>query len=265
MTRDDRSPVRDRDAAERRPRRRAPDAAAASQAWVAHRVALLVVGGIGGAVSAADQWAQRDALDPDSAGPAGTRALVEILRDHGVDVVVARDRAAAVRALAAAAGDPRAARCAGAVGRRRGRPSPGRADDVVLIEPRSRTLDLLLPGRHRPASRPDASPVEPDCDVPDAVRAGAVGPGRRSTARATAQLGLLSGRRRLRAPRPRRPARGRVAAVDGGALFTNEHLAENGNAALALNLMGRHPLVVWYVPGAGRHRPRRRRPRRSAS
>ena len=40
----------------------------------------------------------------------------------------------------------------------------------------------------------------------------------------------------------------RVSAVDGRTLFANESLAENGNAALALNLMGRHPRVVWYVP-----------------
>ncbi|MFC0198776.1 DUF4350 domain-containing protein, partial [Microbacterium arthrosphaerae] len=60
---------------------------------------LLVIGGIGGAVSAANQWAQRGALDPDSTGPAGARALAEVLRDHGVEVEVARDRAAASAAL----------------------------------------------------------------------------------------------------------------------------------------------------------------------
>lgn len=41
----------------------------------------------------------------------------------------------------------------------------------------------------------------------------------------------------------------RIAAVDGRELFVNERLADDGNAALALNLMGRHALVVWYVPG----------------
>ncbi|HWI32247.1 MAG TPA: DUF4350 domain-containing protein, partial [Microbacterium sp.] len=40
----------------------------------------------------------------------------------------------------------------------------------------------------------------------------------------------------------------RIALIDAGGLFTNEHLAENGNAALAIGLMGRHPVVVWYVP-----------------
>ncbi|MFK4837179.1 DUF4350 domain-containing protein [Microbacterium sp. ZW T2_14] len=215
-------------------------------AWVGIALALLVVGGIGGAVSEANQWAQRGALDPDSAGPAGTRALVEILRQHGIDVVVARDRAAASQALAAgpatlvmpdtpALSDDAVADLAGG------------ADDVVLIEPRARTLELLLPGSAPAGVAPDAD-VDPECDVADAVRAGAVAPGGLFNAGdgvtacypAADGFGLLV-----------RSDGGRAAAVDGRALFTNEHLAENGNAALAVNLMGRHPLVVWYLPGPG--------------
>jgi hypothetical protein len=216
-------------------------------AWVAIGLALLVVGGIGGAVSAANQWAQRDALDPDSAGPAGTRAIAEILRDHGVEVRVARDRAAASEALALgpatlvlpdapALSDEAVTALAGA------------ATDVVLIEPRARTLDLLLPGSAPAGVAPDEA-VSPDCDVDDAARAGAVAPG-----------GIYRADDDDSACYPAGDAfglvvdttdRGRIAAVDGRALFTNDRLAENGNAALAANLMGRHPLVVWYVPGLG--------------
>ena len=58
---------------------------------------LLVIGAIGAGLSGLSHWAERDVLDPDSAGPDGTRALVEILRDQGIDVVVARDREAALR------------------------------------------------------------------------------------------------------------------------------------------------------------------------
>ncbi len=91
--------------------------------------------------------------------------------------------------------------------------------------------------------------LEPGCEVEDAVRAGAVAPGGLYTAGdgiaacypAADGFGLLV----------RSVDGGRVAAVDAAALFTNEHLAENGNAALAANLMGRHPLVVWYMPGPG--------------
>ncbi|MFE5409087.1 DUF4350 domain-containing protein [Microbacterium sp. NPDC056569] len=221
------------DAAPRRGRRIA--------AWVSIGLALLVIGGIGGAMSAAYQWAQRDALDPDSAGPAGTRAIAEILRDHGVEVRVERDRASAAEALgtgratlvlpdAPALSDDALAELADA------------ATDVVLVEPRARTLDLLLPGSAPAGVAPDEA-IDPGCEVEDALRAGAVAPGAVYAGDdgcypASDGFGLVVGS----------VDGGRVAAIDARPLFTNEHLAENGNAALAVNLMGRHPLVVWYVP-----------------
>ncbi|MFB7893177.1 DUF4350 domain-containing protein [Microbacterium sp. NPDC056044] len=232
------------------PERATPDAAPRRgrriAAWVSIGLALLVIGGIGGAVSAANQWAQRDALDPDSTGPGGTRALAEILRDHGVDVQVARDRTAAAEALAtgpatlvlpdapALSDEALAELVAGAA-------------DIVLIEPRARTLELLLPGS-APAGVAPVAPIAPGCDVEDAARAGAVSPGAvYSAGDATGcypdgdAFGLLVDS----------SDGGRVAAIDARPLFANEHLTENGNAALAVNLMGRHPLVVWYVPGLG--------------
>jgi hypothetical protein len=216
-------------------------------AWVAIGLALLVVGGIGGAVSAANQWAERGVLDPDSSGPDGARAITEILRDHGVDVRVARDRATVADALATgpatlvlpdapALSNDAVADLADA------------ADDVVLIEPRSRTLDMLLPGSAPAGVAPDAA-VEPGCDVEAARNAGAVTPGGLYSAGdgATGCYPAGDGFGLLTQPTDQ----GRISAVDGEALFTNQHLAENGNAALAANLMGRHPLVVWYVPGLG--------------
>ena len=217
--------------------------------WIAIGLALLVVGGIGGVVSAANQWAQRGAFDPDSSGPLGTRALAEILRGHGAEVRVARDRAAASAALDAASGsatlvlpDPPALSDTAVL------ELAGAASDVVLVDPRARTLGLLLEGSAPAGFAPDAA-VEPACDVGDARRAGAVVPGAVYTPGdgtaacypAAAGSGLLVAETDGR----------RVAAVDGRALFPNERLAENGNAALGVNLVGRHPLVVWYVPGIG--------------
>lgn len=216
--------------------------------WIAIGIVLLVVGGIGGAVFAANQWAQRGALDPASTGPSGTRALAEILRDHGVEVSIARDRVTASELLArgratlvlpdapALSDDAVAELAAGAT-------------DVVLIEPRARTLDLLLPGSS-PAGVAPAAAIEPDCELGEAQRAGAVSPGAVFGAGTGASgcypvgdaYGLLTAVT---------DEDGRVAAVDARALFSNEHLADDGNAALAVNLMGRHPLVVWYVPGPG--------------
>jgi hypothetical protein len=220
--------------------------------WIAIGVALILVGVAGAALSQLGSWSQRDALDPESAGPLGTRALVEILRDQGVEVVVARDRTSAARELTG-----RTATLvlpdAPALSDEALLTLTRRAAEVVLVEPRSRTVDLLIPGADSAGFAP-AGLVAPDCEVPDAVRSGAVAPGAVFTPGPSGDVagcypagggfGLLIGP--LGAD-----DLGRVAVVDGRTLFTNEHLAENGNAALALNLMGRHPLVVWYVPGLG--------------
>ena len=113
--------------------------------WIAIAIVLLLVGGVGAALSGIGRWAERDALDPESAGPLGTRALVEILRDQGVEVIVTRDRESAARELS-----ERSATLvlpdAPALSDDAVRALAERATDVVLVEPRSRTISLLLPG-----------------------------------------------------------------------------------------------------------------------
>lgn len=217
-------------------------------AWVGIGVFVLIAGIIGVALSGIAEWAQRNALDPDSPGPAGTRAAAQLLRDQGVEVVVVRDRGAARDALAQgpatlalpdtpALSDEALATLTDA------------AADTVLLDPRTRTLRMLLPGA-QPAGAASASAVAPDCDLAEAVRAGAIAPGAAFTPGddTTACYRAADGGWGLVV---RDDGERRRAAVDARVLFTNEHLAENGNAALALNLLGRHATVVWYVPGAG--------------
>lgn len=224
-------------------------------AWISIGVALLVIGAIGAALSGANQWAQRDALDPSSAGPSGTRALAEILRDHGVEVVVVRDRRSAAEAL----GDGGATLVLAdtpALSDHGVKQLAADAADVVLIEPRARTLHLLLAGS-APAGVATSEAVEPDCDLPDALRSGpitagtlfAAGPDVMSSTDVIACYPDAGGHALLVGERFGDD--GRIAAIDGRAVLTNDHLAEQGNAAIGVNLMGRHPLVVWYVPGPG--------------
>ncbi|WP_240642064.1 DUF4350 domain-containing protein [Microbacterium sulfonylureivorans] len=219
-----------------------------STVWIAIAAVLLLVGGIGAALAAAGEWSQRDELDPESAGPDGTRALVEVLRDHGVEVRVVRDRRAAADALATGPAtlvipDTPALSDDGLLTVTRA------AADLVMIDPRSRALDLLSSGAE-PAGVAPPGVVQPGCDLPDAVRSGGIEPGAvYLTADDDAVAcypsgdghGLLVGEVDGR----------RIVAVDGTVLFTNERLADDGNAALAVNLIGRHPLVVWYQPGPG--------------
>ncbi|MCP2637489.1 DUF4350 domain-containing protein [Microbacterium sp. HD4P20] len=219
-------------------------------AWIAIGVALVVIGGVGAAITAANEWAARGALDPASAGPTGTRAIAEILRDRGVEVEIVRDRDAAARALSdgtatlilpdtPALSDDAVEMLA------------ADATDIVLIDPRARTLDLFLPGAS-PAGVAPVGTVAPACDLPDAERSGPVEPGSifdvEDADGVTACYPVDGGHGLLVGAYG---GDGRVTAVDGRALFSNEYLADNGNAALAASLMGRHPLVVWYVPGLG--------------
>ena len=218
--------------------------------WLVIGIVLIGAGSAGAVLSTIGQWSERDALDPESAGPSGSRALVEILREHGVDVVIARDRAAATAALvrgdatlaladAPALSDEGLAEVLDAAG------------DVVLLDPRQRTLRVVLGGgTTRGAGSGEV--VGADCENPTARRAGPVAPG----VLLVPEEGMLAcyptgaGFGLIGAARPGAASTGaRAVAVDGRALFTNEHLADNGNAALAVGLLGAGPRLVWYLPG----------------
>ncbi|WP_434970053.1 DUF4350 domain-containing protein [Microbacterium sp. bgisy207] len=217
--------------------------------WIAIIVGLIAVGTIGATLVGGSEWSQRDALDPESAAPDGTRALVSILADQGVDVRVIRshERAAAelreghatlVLPDAPALSDDAITELTAA------------AADVVLIDPRSRTLRLVADGANAVGVADDAL-VDPQCSVADAQRAGAIRPRTVFAGGEAAQCYPAAGGYALlvrEAVRSGMPGTQRVSAVDGVALFTNEHLAEGGNASLALGLMGRHATLVWYVP-----------------
>ncbi len=215
--------------------------------WTLIGLFVLIIGAIGAVLSGIGAWNARDVLDPESASPDGARALASILAEQGVEVAIEtrRDRAAELLAGgpatlvlpdAPALSDDALEELAAA------------ATDVVLVDPRSRSLRVLLDAR---TSGYGASLVAPQCALPEAERAGDVAPGLLFAADDAAGapvtacypagegaglLVLVDGERR-------------IAAVDGRELFVNERLADDGNAALALNLMGRHALVVWYVPG----------------
>ncbi|RKT36367.1 uncharacterized protein DUF4350 [Microbacterium sp. AG1240] len=208
-------------------------------AIVAAVVALALIG----TVLAGDGWAERDALDPESAGPAGTGALARILVDQGIDVRVTRDRATARAALgggatlvlpdAPALSDEAIGELASA------------ADEIVILEPRSRTLRLLLPGSQLAGSA-GTDELAPACDLAVADRAGGVVGGSLMTPGDGVTGCYPSGDGFALLVGETGPTR--VTAVDGRAMFANDVLADAGNAALALGIVGTHPRVVWYVP-----------------
>lgn len=207
-------------------------------------IAALVVIGLFGTTIVYGGWTQRDAFDPESPAPDGTRALVRVLEAQGVTVTVARDLAAAERALTASPGTL-VMRDAPELSDDALRRLTARARDVVLVEPRSRSLDVLLDGSAL-AGVVDERTVDPACDVAAAEAAGParVGelylPGDGVTGCYPADDGfgvLVAG-----------GDGSSVAAVDGVTVLTNRALPLDGNAALAVGLLGRSSSLVWYVP-----------------
>lgn len=212
--------------------------------WASLVVALVLLAAIGASLLPED-WSARGTLDPESAGTGGTRALVALLRDGGVEVTVARTRDEAQAALAGGASTlvlPEASMLSlDTVDR-----LAASARDVVLIQPRTRLLDALLDGSTLgDFAQEDA--VEPVCDLPAAQAAGPAGTGELflpgddvlACYPVDGGYGVLVSER---------ADGGTVTAVDGLSTMTNDRLTADGNAALALGLLGRNADLVWYVP-----------------
>ena len=182
-------------------------------------------------------------MEADSTSPDGARALVSLLRDNGVDVIEAGtvtdvERAARPDSLLIvveayhALGDDELRRLAAVPG------------DRLLTEPSSRTRETLAPGIR--TSDLSSYGGQPLCDMREANRAGEVQFGASQTYEAAGDTAIESC---YDGAVVRYSDDGRTVTVVGGADFmTNSRLLREGNAALAMNLAGTRPRVIWYVP-----------------
>ncbi len=205
-------------------------------------VALVIVVAGAGLLLTVPSGSQRQTYDPELPGPGGTRALAEILRQQGVRVDVVRSRSEAANLLdghtTLVMSDPYTL-SDGAV-----QALLGRAHDVVLLTASARMLRILGLGSY--SSAPSPARAQADCDVAAFARIGSIAPGQlfQADPGVTACFGDADGAAVLL----RDGGSGRRAIVDGTELFTNARLAEDGNAALGLALLGAQPHLVWYVP-----------------
>jgi len=189
------------------------------------------------------------ALDPASAEAEGSRAVAEVLRGLGVEVLDVRSTAE-VEALAGGATvlvtEPALA-------------TPDMVDRVLARRPARLVLLGPLPGDPwfdrlaadvRPVAPEDERTTEPGCAWAVARRAGpAQVPGLRYDGGAWPAGACYSG-----------PESSGVLVLPGGASrpevvllgspvpLTNAGLDEQGNAALALGMLGAHPRLGWWRP-----------------
>ena len=203
-------------------------------------VAICAVAAIGTYLTAPRPGGQ---MDPESTGPEGAHALIALLRDHGVTVVVANnvdDAANAARpgTLLLFAQTQRVS-TEGLLNRLADAPG-----DLLLVEPTSHARAALAPGiRSGGASTSD---TKPDCALREADQAGAVDFGPSNTFRAVGDKTVSScyGGALVRY----RDGDRTVTVVGSTDFLTNGSLLRAGNAALAMNLAGQHPRLVWYAP-----------------
>lgn len=243
-----------------------PDGTADGTWWRRNR-SLVVIGvllalGLAAAALVAPRGAA-ERLGPDNPAPDGSRALVQILGREGVDVsevsvfddVIADARAGTtVLVLDSGVLDPDRLRELRATGA-----------DLVLVQPGLPVLQVLAP-EVTVAGSGGPTDAEPGCEDPDARAAGEVRAGGRGYAAGTGgEVPGVAGEPAsptatvaICYPTDAVPPTGSYVVVEDpqqdrrvvvhgqDELLTNQFLAEEGNAALALRSLGRTDTLLWY-------------------
>ncbi|MFF0084705.1 DUF4350 domain-containing protein [Streptomyces canus] len=227
----------------------------ARQVWTRARgivlaLVLLLVAAV--AIAAIRSTERHGGLDPRSADPYGSRAVAELLANRGVDtrVVTTLDEARA------AAGPDTTLLIAVPdllTHRQQSQLHSATADSdgrTLLVAPGSWSVERLAPGVVADPATSLDSTLPPDCALPAARRAGTADTGGMRYAVTVPGYDECY-------PSERLPTLVRVPAATGdgdtvvlGApdILYNDTLDEQGNASLALQLLGSRPHLVWYLP-----------------
>ena len=197
-----------------------------------------------------------DALSAGNATPNGAKALVEVLRDHGVTVTATDTLDATRRALPVAADSTLFV-----YDRDQLLDSEQRdqllslAATVVLLEPDFDTLTALAPSVAQAGSA--EGELTAVCDLPAAAAAGTItgdGSGYRLLEPVEGAIscfpsgdGVFSV---ISVPFSPSLGSGEVTVLGATSALSNETIGDYGNSALALTLLGQHSHLAWYIPGA---------------
>lgn len=187
--------------------------------------------------------------DPESPAPQGTMALVEVLRQQGVQVIVTHSLAATRAAASVVTETTLVIDDDGYLDDDQLTEATRLAETTVVLAPDFLQLDAIAPEVAQAGAV--SGTVKADCDLGAVTRAGRVtvdGDGYRvidDDADATECLGSGDDVASLVGL-----DRGTTRLWILGALeaLTNERIIEDGNAAFALGLLGEHDRLVWYVP-----------------
>jgi hypothetical protein len=230
----------------------------AAQLWHAARgpvVVLLLVLVTGVVLATVAGGRPRGYLDPRAADPSGSRAVASLLRDQGVTVVLVRTTAA--MRVANPRGDTLLVTSPDLLVDSQARAVRDSGADMVLVG--TRAPERFVPGVTF-AGGADSETRPPGCALPAAQRAGSVDAGALAyTVDAEATRVARGAQVEECYSADGDPSLVHVVRADGlvvtllgnAAVLTNDRLDEQGNASLALGLLGVHNRLVWYLPAPG--------------
>lgn len=207
-------------------------------------LAGLLIGGLG-------DDGNYPALDPRSADPTGARATAQLLRQQGITVDAVSSPAeldgsngsdTVLLALPDLLTADQLRELAG-----------GRHRRLILLSPGNQALDILAPDVRAadavgiPLGLSSASTL-PHCGLPEAERAGSAELGGRLYSAGPDATGCYARSGYPTLVRTTGPGGGEVVVIGSGRFLTNQRLAHDGNASLALGLLGSQPRLKWYLP-----------------
>lgn len=202
-------------------------------------IALFSLASVGGA-------GQGSPLDSTNAGPAGSMAVAEVLKQQGVDVVATDSLVDTTDAIDDPASTTLFIYDTGILTEDQLREAVSLADTVILAEPDFGELQAVAPGVAQAGTV--AGPLDADCDLGAVDRAGTVSgeaQGYRLIDDDDASLTCLGSGDGVYSLI--RLADG-LTILGATAPLTNENAIADGNAAFALGLLGENETLVWYLP-----------------
>ncbi|MBW8801360.1 MAG: DUF4350 domain-containing protein [Streptomyces sp.] len=225
------------------------------QVWTRTRgIVLAVVLVLAGAVAIAviRSGDRHGDLDPRSADPYGSRAVAELLADRGVDTRVvttlgeARAATGPGTTLLVAVPDLLTPHQQSLLRKSTAR-SGGR---TILVAAGSTSVERLAPGVTADPANSLRSTLDPHCTLAAARRAGSADTGgiRYTTTHLDSDSCYPSQRLATLLRIPAASGNGDTVVLGAPDILLNDRLDKQGNASLALQLLGSRPHLVWYLP-----------------
>ena len=234
---------------------RATPGARASRAVRRWRLPALLAAGVlvaGGVIALLQQQPEPVRyLDPAGTGQSGGHALADLATERGQVVVRTQVPDAAPPDTAQAAGGAlELITNPGQLTAAQLRQAAAFDGDILLIDPNTAALRAIAPGVGI-AGQEGPAVAEPRCDVQAAVLAGGayVDGAALTTSAPGAQVCYPAGGGHWLVRYSSDGSRA-VTVIGSGTPLTNEYLADDGDAALGLNLLGSARRIVWVVPSA---------------